>query len=246
MKVLVVGAAIRDRRKSRGEGMAARSVWVSVQLRDWISAARPALVEVIGSRSFAEQSRDFALDMIQLAQSAELAVVWHLRPPSSMGSGTSMQARDVIRSLVRQTTASYHEQLSDSDLDERMIAMCATDEEWLSLFVHILSFLPRVAVVIDAYDNSHQMLSMVKDFWDILNRTQIDTVIKMLVLTYPTPGSDGLSMTKSSEVAYYKVNLGQDRKPGTSRISQLQRGRGSRQAASRGSSKLEKFRLLMK
>ena len=225
--------------------MAARSAWVSVQLRDWISAARSALVEVTGSRSLAEQSRDFALDMIQLAQSAKLPVVWHLRPPSSMGSGLSMLARDVIRSLVRQTMASYHEQLSDSGLDERTVAMCVTDEEWYRLFVHILSFLPRAVIVIDAYDSPHQILSMVQDLWDILNRAQIDTVIKILVLTYPTPGSAGLGMTKSSEVAYYKVNLGQDRKPGTNRISNLQRGRGSRQAASRGSSNLERFRLLM-
>ncbi|KAH8897671.1 hypothetical protein GQ53DRAFT_837507 [Thozetella sp. PMI_491] len=245
IQVLALGAAVRDRRKSRGEGTAAGPIWVSTQLRDWISDARPALVEVAGSRILVAHSRDFALDMIQLAQSTKLPVTWHLCSLRSTRSGHTITTRDILRSIVRQVMTSYHELLIDSEVDETTVAACKTEEHWFRLLILIISFIPRIVFVIDTHDSPGQAMDMIREFWNAAKSLGTDSVIKMLVLTYSATGPPMSNLLEGDEVAYYKANLSQDRKPGTSRILQSRGIKAGRKVSSRTESNIERFRPLM-
>lgn len=220
-KAFTLGTALRNRRRARnGSNPDAEKIWKSSKLQEWISEPRSALVQLGGSIIQTDISRDFGLDIVDLTKQTGLPVAWYLGSPlPSTDIKGPMKVNDILRSLVHQILHGYKERFADSHLEENDFASCSTDEDWIRLLVGVLSQLPRVAIIIDAHENTRHMLETVRKFWDALEESACTTVVKMLLLTYSLSGTFTPVFLNSERVLYHSMTLGQDRRPGMMRAS---------------------------
>lgn len=190
-QALSLATTMRDRRRARGASIPP-GIWASKHLQDWISNPESALLQVQGSILRAEQTRDLASDLIQLLQSTDQPVVWYLSSTSSPGqanASASVSVTDIVRSLIEQTIRQHqHAQGSQPwRLNDSHFQHCKTDRDWLRLFVAVLNHMPRLIIVIDAHQEAAgEVLGVVKEFWDDMKTQNVDTIVKVLVLTYGT------------------------------------------------------------
>jgi hypothetical protein len=71
----------RERRRARG-GLVLPPIWATAELHEWISKPESTVLQLPASLRRIDESKDFALDMIQLLKSAGLPVIWHLFTPN--------------------------------------------------------------------------------------------------------------------------------------------------------------------
>ena len=176
---------MRDRRRARG-GFGHPGVWTSAELREWISKPDSALLQLRGSLLRAEETRDIALDLVQLLRSVELPAIWYVGTACSVESGPAKRVpvADVLRSLIQQTIDQHTEVLQTWDINETRFQDCKSDRDWLRVFISVLSQIERIAIVVDAHQDVTEILGMISQFWDIASRDNIKTIVKILVLTY--------------------------------------------------------------
>ncbi|CAM1509858.1 Fc.00g001930.m01.CDS01 [Cosmosporella sp. VM-42] len=233
-KAYSIGTALRNRRRARGGSISdSDGIWKSVKLRDWISQPGSALVQLQGSVINADASRDFGLDIVDLMKSTGLPVAWYLGSPlPSTDSKGSMAVRDIVRSFVQQVLEQHKGGFANSNLSESAFASCSTEEDWLRLLIGVLSQLPRIALIIDSHDDAAHIFEAVRHFWNVVEECKTTTVIKMLLLTYPTPGASTAVYLKDDKILHCSISLGQGRRPGTMRVSLAGNAKGRRRAVS--------------
>jgi hypothetical protein len=188
-QALQLGTIMKDRRRARG-GFVPDTIWASSQLREWISKPTSSILRIQGSLLRCEESRDIALDIIQLMKLTELPVIWYLSMSSNSLENSSMQISiiDIFRSLIQQTINQITEISASWDLNDRRFQLCKSAEDWLHLFVAVLGQIPRISIIIDAHQGVANMLDTIGQFWDNVVEQKITTVVKILVLTYETAG----------------------------------------------------------
>ncbi|KAM5353991.1 hypothetical protein ACJ41O_000641 [Fusarium nematophilum] len=245
-EALILGAAVRDRRRVRGSPVSDQ-VWTSAKLRNWISQLGSALVQLQGSFITADASRDFALDMVELAKATGLPLAWYVgsRLPSTPLMDP-MTVTQIWRSFVWQILEENTDSTSYRNLVESDFSSCSTEDDWIALLVAVLAEMPRVILVVDCHKEEHQIRDTVGKFWRIYREQKAKTTVKMLLLSYSSPRASMPVMLPDDGVAFYSVSLDQDRKPGTARASMQGNLRGRRQVAARrggGASQLRPFML---
>ncbi|KAF4459550.1 Nacht domain [Fusarium albosuccineum] len=243
-KALVLGAAVRDRRRARGHPVSDQ-LWTSIKLRNWISKPGSALVQVKGTLATADASRDFALDMIELAKAVGLPLAWCVSSQlPSTSSARSIKVEDIWRSLLWQVLEKNSDGSSYRNLAESDFASCSNEDDWITLLVAVLAEMSHVVLVIDCHQEERGIRETVGKFWRTVTEQKAKTTVKMLLLTYSNPGTSMPVILPSEDVQLYTVALGQDRRPGMARALLQGNPRGRRQVVARrggGASQLRPF-----
>lgn len=184
-EVLEVATTMRDRRRARG-GPGHSGVWTSNHLREWISQPESAILQLRGSYLRVEESRDVALDLLQLLKSVDLPVIWYMGSNYVTDEDTTnaVPVVDILRSLIKQTIEQHSNVMKNWTVNEAHFQACRTADDWLQLFIIMLSHIPRIVLVIDAHQKIADILGTVNQFWDAVKQKNVDTTIKILVLTY--------------------------------------------------------------
>ncbi|RSL68523.1 hypothetical protein CEP51_012478 [Fusarium floridanum] len=211
-KALDLGITLRDRRRRRGNPIPDQ-LWTSVKLRNWISQLGSALVQVQGNLVAADASRDFALDIVELAKGAGLPLAWYI----SSQLEEPMAVLNVWRSLVWQVLEQNLHSSSYKNLTESNFNSCTTEDDWISLLVAVLAEIPRVILVIDSHQDERKTRETVRKFWNTFTERKVATTVKMLLLTYSNPGTPMPSMLPNDDVEFYSLRMGHDRRPGMAR-----------------------------
>ncbi|KAK3326322.1 hypothetical protein B0H66DRAFT_155779 [Apodospora peruviana] len=186
-QVLELAITMRDRRRARG-GFIPPPVWTSQKLRDWISSPESALLQLQGSLLCAEQSRDLAIDLVQLLQVAGLPVIWYLGSTSTPKETSDVvSAVDILRSLIEQTIKQHAKATPNWNLNDSHFQACKTEKDWIRLLVAVLGHVQKMVLVIDVHHDAQGTLAIMKEFWDGMTEQGISTTVKILVLTYETP-----------------------------------------------------------
>lgn len=239
-KALLLGTALRDRRRMRGNSIPDQ-LWTSAKLRSWISQPGPALAQVQGNLIVPDASRDFALDIVELAKATGLPSAWYV----GSRSAKPMAVLDVWRSLVWQVLEQNLDSSSYKNLTESNFNSCATEDDWISLFVAVVAEIPRVVLIIDSHQDERKTRETVRKFWDTFTERKVTATVKMLLLTYSNPGTSMPSMMLPNDgVGFYSLKMGNDRRPGMARALMHGSPRGRRQAGGRrggGASQLRPF-----
>ncbi|KAI8667213.1 hypothetical protein LRP88_01039 [Fusarium phalaenopsidis] len=238
-KALDLGTTLRDRRRMRGNPVPDQ-LWASDKLRNWISQPGSALVQVQGNLVAADASRDFALDIVELAKGADLPLAWYV----SSQLEKPMDIPDIWRSLVWQVLEKNSDSSSYKNLTESNFNSCVTEDDWISLLVAVLAEIPRVVLVIDSHQDERKTRETVRKFWNTFTERKATTTVKMLLLTYSNPGTPMPSMLPNDNVEFYSLRMGHDRRPGMARASMYGSPRGRRQVGGRrggGASQLKPF-----
>ncbi|KAJ4244975.1 hypothetical protein NW757_010358, partial [Fusarium falciforme] len=207
-KALDLGTTLRDRRRMRGNPVPDQ-VWTSAKLRNWISQPGPALVQVQGNLVAADASRDFALDIVELAKAAGLPLAWYV----SSQLAKPMTVPDIWRSLVWQVLEKNSDSSSYKNLTESNFNSCTTEDDWISLLVAVLAEIPRVVLVIDSHQDERKTRETARKFWNAFTERKVTTRVKMLLLTYSNPGTPMPSMLPNDDVEFYSLKMGHDRRP---------------------------------
>ncbi len=182
---------MRDRRRARG-ALIPPTAWASQQLRDWISTPDSKVLQLQGSLLRAEQSRDVAIDLVQLLQATGLPVAWYLANNTGIDESAhpSITPIDILRSLIEQTIDQHWDATKTWGLNASHFAGCKTERDWLRLFVAVLAHVQRLVLVIDTQRAISGMVDMIAEFWrDVNERGGIQTTVKILILTYESPSS---------------------------------------------------------
>ncbi|RSM04145.1 hypothetical protein CEP52_006999 [Fusarium oligoseptatum] len=211
-KALDLGITLRDRRRRRGNPIPDQ-LWTSVKLRNWISQPGSALVQVQGNLVAADASRDFALDIVELAKGAGLPLAWYI----SSQLEEPMAVLNVWRSLVWQVLEQNLDSSSYKNLTESNFNSCTTEDDWISLLVAVLAEIPRIVLVIDSHQDERKTRETVRKFWNTFTERKVTTTVKMLLLTYSNPGTPMPSMLPNDDVEFYSLRMGHDRRPGMAR-----------------------------
>ncbi|KAM6525044.1 hypothetical protein FALCPG4_010607 [Fusarium falciforme] len=238
-KALDLGMTLRDRRRMRGNPVPDQ-LWTSDKLRNWISQQGSALVQVQGNLVAADASRDFALDIVELAKGAYLPLAWYV----SSQLAKPMTVLDIWRSLVWQILDENSDSSSYKNLTESNFNSCTTEDDWISLLVAVLAEIPQVVLVIDSHQDERKTRETVRKFWNAFTERKVTTRVKMLLLTYSNPGIPMPSMLPNDDVESYSLKMGHDRRPGMARASMYGSPRGRRQVSGRrggGASQLKPF-----
>ncbi|KAJ4213845.1 hypothetical protein NW759_010840 [Fusarium solani] len=238
-KALDLGTTLRDRRRMRGNPVPDQ-LWTSAKLRSWISQPGSALVQIQGNLVAADASRDFALDIVELAKGAGLPLAWYV----SSQLVKPMTVPDIWRSLVWQALEKNSDSSSYKNLTESNFNSCVTEDDWISLLVAVLAEMPRVVLVIDSHQDERKTRETIRKFWNTFTERKVTTTVKMLLLTYSNPGTPMPSMLPNDDVEFYSLKMGHDRRPGMARASMYGSPRGRRQVGGRrggGASQLKPF-----
>jgi hypothetical protein len=231
---------MRTRRRSRGFAGQPK-VWDSELLRSWVSdnTSSVILLQGVGRRS--EESRDVALDTIDLLKSENVPVVWHLAPSTATTTTTAttntapppLKMTDLLRSWIRQLIEQYPEKFNDSSLNESKFSDCTCFNDWLRLFMAVLGHLPLVSLVIDGQGNTFGILDTVSQFWNVLTEQKCRTVVKIMILTYEDAGEGVPAVPSAPTVTYSTLKVASPTAQRSSRIL-LRAGRNRRAGMSRG------------
>lgn len=238
-KALDLGMTLRDRRRMRVNPVPDQ-LWTSAKLRSWISQPGSALVQVQGNLVAADASRDFALDIVELAKAAGLLLAWYV----SSQLAKPMNIPDIWRSLVWQVIEQNSDSSSYQNLTESNFDSCVTEDDWISLLIAVLAEIPRAVLVIDSHQDERKTRETVRKFWNTFTERKVTTTVKMLLLTYSNPGTPMPSMLPNDDVEFYSLKMGHGRKPGMARASMYGSPRGRRQVGGRrggGASQLKPF-----
>ena len=215
-RALKEGVVSRDKRRIRG-AYPAQSAWSSAKLKDWISSPSSAMIRMRGSLILSDNSKSFAIDMIQLMQSVDYPVIWFLS--SLAGRDAALSHTDIFRSLIQQVLERQPGCFTGSHLNDKNFEQCKTTGQWISLFVAVLGHLPRIVVVIDTNDRIPQMSLLVDEFLSELENQDVSTVVKVLILTYGAPEPRVSSPSTTSGLQASEVSLNENRRPGTARAT---------------------------
>lgn len=173
---------MRDRRRARGH-ILLEAMWTSPMLRDWVSSPSSAVLRVNDSFRRKEAAVDFALDMIQMAQTAGIPVIWYLGV-DAQEQAASISAVDVLRSLARQLVEGpLRGKTGATGLSGEEFGDCETAAEWLVVLGSLVAMLDRIVVVIDARESADGVLSTVGQLKQKLDAQGAKVVCKILVLT---------------------------------------------------------------
>ncbi|KAJ4310211.1 hypothetical protein N0V84_011080 [Fusarium piperis] len=238
-KALILGTTLRDRRRMRGNTIPDQ-LWTSEKLRSWISQPGSALVQVQGSLVAPDASRDFALDIVELAKAAGVPLAWYV----SSQLDKPMAVPDIWRSLVWQILERHSDKLLYKNLTESNFNSCVTEDDWIALLVAVVAEIPQVILIIDSHQDERKTRETVRKFWDTFTERKVTATVKMLLLTYSNPGTPMPSMLPNDEVDFYSLKMGHDRRPGMARALMYGSPRGRRQASGRrggGASQLRPF-----
>lgn len=215
---LRIGGIMRDRRRARGAS-GRSSLWLSTVLQKWASDPASSLLQVKGSVVTRDDSKDFALDLIRLAQSTNLPVVWAFGASTS-SSSASISATDILKSLIQQVLYQRSETFaSDSSLSEEYFRRCTTVDDWLKLLITVMSATPRILIVLDANEHMAQAISELGQCWPELMTPNIRTVVKVMIVTYEGAGCALLpsSYSSVSDATCFNLSLDEGRRPGMGR-----------------------------
>jgi len=181
---------MRDRRRARG-ALAPPAAWASRQLRDWISGPDSRILQLQGSFLRSEQSRDLAIDLVELLQTTGLPVIWYLA--NTAINDSAVTTIDILCSLIKQTISQNMDAAEAWGSIDSHFAACKTERDWLRLFVIVLAHVRRLVIIIDAQKAVSGMPGMVAEFWREVNKQHNQTTVKILVLTYEAPTITALS-----------------------------------------------------
>ncbi|KAF7547672.1 hypothetical protein G7Z17_g7564 [Cylindrodendrum hubeiense] len=224
-KALSHGRAMLNLQRAR-ENSNWDEIWASTKLRNWISQQGSAVVELQGSFAAPDVSRYFTFDMIDLVKSTDLPLAWYAssRVPSTSLKGP-MTVTDILRSLVQQLLSQNPDTFATINLTESELASCNTEEEWLCLLVAVLVEIPRVVLILDSHGPGRQVLDAVRKFWGIVDERNVTTAIKMLLLTYPAPGTLTPAILPNDDMASsFTLTLGDNRWTGSAAAQMRDRG----------------------
>lgn len=181
---LKLGIIMRDRRRARGS-LTPPISWSSRQLREWISTPDSKVLRLQGSFLRTEQSKDLAIDLVELLRAMGLPVVWYLVDTATGELRCrSITPTVILRSLIKQTIDQHLDAANNWDLNEGHFAACKTEKDWLRLFVAVLAHVQKIVLVIDTQRTITGMMDMIAEFWREVNEQGIRTTVKILVLTY--------------------------------------------------------------
>lgn len=230
-QTLQLATVMRDRRRARG-AITPHGTWALLQLREWISKPESSLLQFQGSSLRSEQSRDFAIDLIQLVKSVKLPVIWFLAPTTATRTPSII---DILRSLIQQITDQYLRNPDSCWLNDSHFKDCATENDWINLFVSVLGLVPSIIIVIDTHQDASEMVGTVCQFWRKMEQRSCTTVVKMLILTYGATNTalQQLPVLKAGiDPGRYKTAIGMRTRPRQTRIVSRFQGRGDREGRS--------------
>ncbi|KAK0634098.1 hypothetical protein B0T14DRAFT_86339 [Immersiella caudata] len=189
-QALAMGVVMRDRRRARGATIPP-AAWESQQLRDWISMPGSKVLQLQGCSLRTEQSRDVAIDLVQLLQTMGLHVSWYLTSDTSTDKPTHPTTTpiDIIRSLIKQILDQHGDTAKSWGINDSHFADCQTKRDWLRLLVTVLSHVPKLVLVIDAQRATSGMADTIAEFWQEMKEQNIPTTVKILVLINESPAS---------------------------------------------------------
>lgn len=236
---LRVATRIRDRRRSR-RGMDAGSIWASRAVRDWISVPSSSILEVKSSAIRSDASKDFALDIIELAVSANLPAAWCLT--SSRGASTCGPT-DILKSLIRQFAGqSLAQEDQPTKVTENWFRQCKSADDWLALFIAVLEQIPRALIVIDANESLRPGVEGLGAFWNNIMDRSLHSVVKVLLVSHVSSSVATLSPARVGRVdSVYQVSVDKGRRPGSGRAQTLVARRNSRSKGLVGPSQILPF-----
>ncbi|ERF71742.1 hypothetical protein EPUS_09451 [Endocarpon pusillum Z07020] len=209
------GCVFRDRRRSRGSSKISPSVWLSESLHKWASESRSSLLQITGSVVTSSACEDFALDIITLARSAGLPVVWALQ--SSINSVTStVVVTDIVKSLIRQILLQHAVKFATkSSLTEECFARCATVRDWLHIYAILLSESSCTFIVVQGDENMAEVMIELGRVWKEISDRNIWAAVKMVIVSHGLgPGND---LRPYIGANCFTVSLNEGRRPGLGR-----------------------------
>lgn len=182
-RAVKTGLIMRNRRRARGSELLA-AIWDKPTLHQWISSAKSAILRVDSPFARQDAALDFSLDIIEMARLAKVPIILYL------GVGTNKRPvliTDVLRSLALQIIEQNPEILANARMQQEQFQNSGNVTDWLQLMVALMSSLPRLALVLDAQENSTAILDLVSRLKEELDACKADVLLKVMILTRQMP-----------------------------------------------------------
>lgn len=182
-KIVKTGLIMRDRRRARGSELLA-AIWDKPTLHQWISSSNSAILRVDSPFARQDAALDFSLDIIEMAHLAKVPIILYL------GVGINKEpvsVTDVLRSLALQIIKQSPDILANARIQHEQFKNSGNVTDWLQLLVALVSSLPRLALVLDAQENSTAILDLVSRLKEELDARKADVLLKVMILTRQMP-----------------------------------------------------------
>lgn len=182
-KAVKTGLIMRDRRRARGSELLA-AIWDKPALHQWISSPKSAILRVDSPFARQDAAFDFSLDIIEMARLAKVPMIVYL------GVGINKRpfsVTDVLRSLALQIIEQNPEILANARIQQGQFKNSGNVTDWLQLLVALVSSLPRLALVLDAQENSTAIFDLVSRLKEELDVRKADVLLKVMILTRQMP-----------------------------------------------------------
>lgn len=182
-KTVKTGLIMRDRRRARGSELLA-AIWDKPALHQWISSPKSAILRVDSPFARQDAALDFSLDIIEMARFAKVPIILYL----GVGINKSpVLVTDVLRSLALQIIRQNPEILANAGIQREQFKSSGNVTDWLQLLVALVSSLPRLALVLDAQENSTGILDVVSRLKEELDVRKAGVLLKVMILTRQMP-----------------------------------------------------------
>lgn len=182
-KTFKTGLIMRDRRRARGSELLA-AIWNKPALHQWISSPKPAILRVDNPFARQDAALDFSLDIIEMARLAKVPIILYLGVGINKGP---VLVTDVLRSLALQIIKQNPEILANARIQRGQFKNNGNVTDWLQLIVSLVSSLPRLALVLDAQENSTAILDVVSRLKEELDVRKAGVLLKVMILTRQMP-----------------------------------------------------------
>lgn len=197
---LQVGKSLRDLRRARG--VLPASVSSSPCLRAWAEESKSAILYANGNFLAREGTKDFVVDMIQLAMTIKIAVVWSFNARRKDDTA-STSAAGIVRSLIQQMLV----QLPDAAAT--LVAATSSSlqdsgaiEELLKVFVSLVDIMPKLLIVVEVNDLlAPGIKELSRELKSLVNR-ESPSVVKVIVVSYHRDQASLASWVGNGEGTY--------------------------------------------
>lgn len=182
-KTVKTGLIMRDRRRARGSELLG-AIWDKPALHQWMSSPKSAILRVDSPFARQDAALDFSLDIIEMARLAKVPIILYL------GVGINkapVLVTDVLRSLALQVIEQSPEVLANARIQHGQFKNSGNVTDWLQLLAALVSSLPRLALVLDAQENSTAILDVVSRLKQELDLRKAGVLLKVMILTRQMP-----------------------------------------------------------
>ncbi|KAI0099848.1 hypothetical protein GGR51DRAFT_386400 [Nemania sp. FL0031] len=227
-KVFNLSVTMRNRRRSRKD-FSYREVVIPSAIYESVANPRSSLVRIKASTIRSEGVQDCVLDIAERLKQMGSPVIWFLGG-SLIRSGAPITVEDVLKSMIQQMIDHQPEILTWAPVNDQTFDSCKTSDEWLLLFVELLSHIKLIFIVIDGHERLSGISGLIERLWELLSAEKVTTVVKMIVLTYQRP-RPSLALLDSNNSLQGCIDIDFSRHPlrtGRLPICQSRRQLGSR------------------